>query len=135
MIFTIPVTMLSDRLPTRKMMLVAASIMIATGTGLLFLFQGWIIWVAVVIAGIVRDGVMGVFMTTTIETQGVGRRYAGTATGMVVFFLRIGGFLSPPIGNSLAATDASLPFLFWAILAVFGFVGFNFVQERSAFQV
>jgi len=129
MIFTIPVSMLSDRLPTRKMILVASSIMTVTGAGLLFLFKGWAIWVAVVIAGIVRDGVMGVFMTTTIETPGVGAKYAGTATGMVVFFLRFGNFLSPPIGNSLAAFDASLPFLFWAILAVSGLVGFNFIQE------
>jgi NNP family nitrate/nitrite transporter-like MFS transporter len=129
MLFAIPASMLSDRLPTRKMMLVAASIMIATGTSLLFLFQGAVIWVAVVIAGIVRDGFMGIFMTTIIETRGVGGRYAGTASGMVVFFLRFGSFLSPPIGNSLAATDASLPFLFWAILAFCGLVGFYFIQE------
>lgn len=131
MIFTIPVSMLSDRLPTRKIMLVVSSIMIATGVGLLFLFQGWFIWIAVAIAGVVRDGIMGVFMTTTIETQGVGGKYAGTATGMVVGFLRFGGFLSPPFGNSLAAIGANLPFLFWAILAVFGLVGFNFIQEGS----
>ena len=110
-------------------MLVTASMMITIGTGLLYLFQGGMIWAAVIIAGIVRDGFMGIFMTTIIETPGVGGRYAGTATGMVVGFLRIGGFLSPPIGNSLAATDARLPFLFWAILAVFGLVGFNFIQE------
>jgi NNP family nitrate/nitrite transporter-like MFS transporter len=135
LVFAIPITMLSDRLGSRKMILIPASIMVATGTGLLSLVQGGMIWAAVLIAGVVRDGFMGTFMTTVIETKGVGGKYAGTATGMVMVFLRLGAFLSPPIGNSLASIDLSLPFLFWAILAVLGLVGFYFIRENHSRSV
>jgi NNP family nitrate/nitrite transporter-like MFS transporter len=134
MVFAIPLTLLSDRLGTRKVILISAAFMVSTGTGLLFLVEGTTIWIAVLITGIVRDGFMAIFMTSVIETDGVGGRYAGTATGIAMVFLRLGSFISPPIGNSLASLDVNLPFLFWAGLAVLGLVGFNFVQERATSQ-
>ena len=61
--------------------------------------------------------------------RGVGARYAGTATGLVMVFLGAGNVLSPPIGNSLVQYSPSLPFLFWSILAIIGIAGFTFVQN------
>ena len=134
MIFVIPIALGSDRLGTRKKVLIAAGLMIAVGVGLLSFASGVLVWVAVCLAGMVRDGFMAVFMTSIVETEGVGVAYAGTATGMVMVFSGLGNLLAPPIGNSLAAVAPGLPFVFWAAMTILGFVGLIAAREKSAKQ-
>ncbi|MBU7014126.1 MAG: MFS transporter [Theionarchaea archaeon] len=128
---TIPLALLSDRLGSRKVVLTVAAVMTTTGIAFLSVADGIMIWVSVLLVGIVRDGFMAVFMTMVIETRGIGARYAGTAAGMVVALYRLGGFLSPPLGNSLAAIDKGLPFVFWAALATLIFLGLHFVKDEK----
>jgi len=129
MISTIPIALLSDRVGSRKLILVAATLMTTVGVGLLSIAEGTMVWVSVIMAGIVRDGFMAIFMTMTMETKGVGAAHAGTAMGMVLIFYRFGGLVSPPLGNSLADIGLGLPFIFWAVLAAVAFFGFYFVKE------
>ena len=127
----LPVAILSDRLGTRKKILMAAALSIAAGVGLLAGGQGPAVWVAVVIAGFFRDGFMAIFFTSVIEAPGVGAVVAGTAMGFTTIFLRFGNMAAPPIGNSLAALGSGAPFAFWATLAVLGLICFSFVKEAS----
>ena len=135
MIGVLPIAVLSDQLGSRKIVLVAATISIIAGVGLLSVAQGSIVWVAVLISGVFRDGFMAVFMTSVIEIKGVGAAYAGTATGLAIVFLQIGNMISPPVGNSLAAFGPGYPFAFWAILAVLGLLCFHFFRETSVSDV
>jgi MFS family permease len=127
----IPIALLSDQLGSRKRVLMLATLMLTVGVGLLSVVDGALVWPAVVIAGLMRDGYMAVFFTTLMEVPGVGAVYAGTASGVGSIFLRLGGVASPPLGNSLARFDPDLPFVFWAIL---GFVGWLvlFLLEETA---
>lgn len=120
MVMVLPVAFLSDRLGTRKKLLVVMGVMTVAGIGLLSQAQGGAVWIAVILAGMVRDGFMALFMTQVIETDQVGPLYAGTATGFVQIFSSVGNTLAPPLGNQLAAITAGLPFAFWAILAAAG---------------
>ncbi len=129
MLCTIPIAILSDRLGQRRKVLMVAAFMIMTGIGLLTVVQGAAVWVAVVLAGMVRDGFMAVLMTLIIELKGIGALFAGTATGMILGFSMFGGVIAPPLGNSLARFDPSLPFLFWAAMAAVGLVGLSLVRE------
>jgi cyanate permease len=131
MLAVIPLALLSDRLGSRKRVLIMAALAIATGVGLLTVAQGILVWVAVIIAGIFRDGFMAVFMTAIIEVEGVGAAYAGTAMGLALVFLRLGSVIAPPAGNSLATIGPSLPFAFWATLAILGLFCFYFVKETG----
>lgn len=131
MLAVIPFALLSDRLGSRKKFLVVAALGISVGIGLLSVVAGSLIWASVIISGMFRDGFMGIFMTTVIETEGVGPTYAGTATGFTLVFLQIGNTISPPVGNSLASITPSLPFALWAGLAVLGLFGFYFVKETG----
>ena len=124
-----PLAFLSDRLGSRIRFLIWATLVIATGVGLLSVVEGVLIWVAVLMAGAVRDGFMAIFMTSVIELAGVGVLYAGTAMGLTTTLSRLGNLLAPPLGNSLASYDPSLPFAFWAAMALVGFVVFNLVKE------
>ncbi len=126
----IPLALLSGRLRSRKTVLFGATLMTVVGVGLLSVNEGSLVWLAVVIAGVVRDGFMAVLMTTIIETEGIGVTYAGTAMGLILTLSRVSSFVSPPIGNSLANVSASLPFVFWAALAAASLVGFYFLRQK-----
>jgi NNP family nitrate/nitrite transporter-like MFS transporter len=129
MLAAIPIALLSDRLRVRKGALMVAALLITTGVGLLALGHGALIWPAVLVAGVVRDGYMALTMTAMMEIKGVGARYAGTATGFLMAVMGIGAVLSPPLGNSMATFGLSAPFAFWAGLALVGFGGYWFVRE------
>lgn len=120
LLFVLPLSLLSNRLGSRKFLLLAAGSFFALGTGLLNVANdGWI-WAAVLLAGFVRDGFMALFLTMTIETDGVGATYAGSAAGYVNAWGGLGNVVAPPLGNSLAAFSAGSPFALWAALAVAG---------------
>jgi MFS family permease len=127
-----PLALLSDRLGSRKKLLVVAVLMFATGVGLLAVADGAIVWVAVLMAGAVRDGFMAIFMTMVTELDGVGARYAGTAMGLTLTLSQMGNLIAPPLGNSLASHDLRLPFAFWAAMALVGFAVFHLVKEEKA---
>ncbi len=132
LIFVVPIALWSDRLGSRKPVLMATALMIITGVGLLSFVDGMMVWVAVGMAGLVRDGFMGVFTTVILETEGVGAIYAGTATGLVMVFSGLGRLVAPPLGNGLADIAPALPFMFWASLATAGFLGLFLVREEMA---
>ncbi len=131
MISVIPIALWSDRLGSRRTVLMAAALMIITGAGLLSVVDGMMVWIAVGIAGLVRDGFMAVFVTVVLETEGIGATYAGTAMGLVMVFSGIGRLVAPPLGNSLAHVALGLPFTFWAALAAMGLLGLYLVKERG----
>jgi cyanate permease len=132
MIFVIPLALWSDKLGSRKMVLMMATLMIITGVGTLSIVDGPMVWVSVIMAGFVRDGFMATLMTMIIETERVGARYAGTAIGLAMVFVGLGSLIAPPVGNSLAAIAPSLPFVFWAGLATVGFFSLYLTKEGGA---
>jgi CP family cyanate transporter-like MFS transporter len=127
---TIPLALLASRLSSRYAVLLAAVFLTAVGSGLLTVAAGALVWVAVGMAGVVRDGFMSVMMTRITQIPGLGVAYAGTAMGIAFTLSRLIGFASPPIGNSLATEGApGLPFLFWSGLAALALVAFFLLRR------
>jgi NNP family nitrate/nitrite transporter-like MFS transporter len=122
MLSVLPIALWSDRLGSRKTVLIGTAVLIAVGIGLLSFTQGSAVWAAVILAGVVRDGFMAIFLTTVAETRGIGLAYTGTATGFIMVFIGLGSLLAPPLGNALAAQAAGAPFLLWSALSLFGIV-------------
>jgi MFS family permease len=119
LIAVLPIALYSDRLGSRKIVLLGANILIMSGILLLSFITGPAIWAAVILSGVARDGAMALFMTMAMETEHIGPLYAGTATGFLTIFAGIGGLLAPPLGNSLAVFSPNAPFLLWAALVLF----------------
>lgn len=134
MMVAIPMVLLSDKLGSRKTILLAAMLITASGVGLLSVVGGAMVWVSVIIASIARDGFMAVTITMITETEGVGAAYAGTALGLAMTLSRVGGIISPPVGNSLAGINPGLPFIFWAALAAVALFGFHFLKDTGRKQ-
>jgi len=130
MICVIPLALSSDKLGSRKKALMAAALFVVTGVGLLSIVQGSMIWVAVILAGLVRDGFMAILMAAVIEAEGVGAAYAGTALGLVMSLSGMGSLISPPLGNSLVSVAPRAPFVFWATMAAMGLVSLYFAKEK-----
>ena len=128
----IPIALLSDRIGSRKKILITAALMMTIGTGLLSIADGLVVWAAVIVAGMIRDGFMAIFITTIIETKGIGAVYAGTGIGLVMIFSGLGSMISPPIGNSLAYIHPGVPFIFWAGLGIVGFISLFFIKEEGS---
>ena len=131
MLFAIPIAFFSDRIGKRREVLMAAALLIGIGTGLIGFTSGVMISVAVLIAGLSRDGFMAITMTAIIEEKGIGARFAGTATGLNMSVMGLVTVFAPPIGNWLAKFGSGLPFLFWAALVFLGFVGYFFMRRTG----
>ncbi len=131
MIFVLPIALWSDRLRSRKRLLLIAALMVVLGAGLLSFASGIWIWLAVLLAGFVRDAFMAIFITKTIETEGVGPAYAGTATGFTMAISGIGNAIAPPLGNSLAVWWPGAPFALWSALAAVGLICLSFVKGKT----
>lgn len=131
LLFAIPIALFSDRIGSRRGVLMAAAFLIGIGTGLIGFTSGVLISVAVIIAGISRDGFMAITMTAIIEEKGIGARFAGTAIGLNMSILAVANVFAPPVGNWLAKFGPRLPFIFWASLVFLGFVGYLFLRPPA----
>ena len=125
----IPIALLSDRIGSRRGVLMAAALFIGTGIGLLGFARGILISVAVLLAGMARDGFMAITMTAVIEQKGIGARFAGSATGLNISLMGIANVFAPPAGNWLAQFGSGLPFLFWASFVFLGFLAYFFLRQ------
>lgn len=133
----IPLTILSDRLRSRKIYLFASFISAAIGVGLLSVVHGGGTWFLVILIGIFAQMNTALAVAMCMEGNRASPASAGTILGLVLSFGLIGRTFAPPVGNSLADNSASgWPFLFWAGLALVGLVIMFFVKEsRRTVQV
>jgi len=129
----VPLTMLSDRLKSRKFCLYLSFIAAIVGVGLLSVVQNWALWILVVVVGVFSQMNSALCATMSLETVPRGSSYSGTALGFVLGFGLIGRSFSPPIGNSLAGISGSVewPFIFWAALAVVGILILSLIKEAD----
>ncbi len=131
MLGTLPVVLLSDRLGSRKgVMVISFVIMVLTVFAIPF-FEGPFVWVLVVLTGFTRTGVAALFNVMVIEIKEVGSEYSGTAIGLVSALGMFGAFLAPPLGNSLEVYNNGYPFIFWACLAAAGLPLFAFLKKEE----
>lgn len=130
MFFTLPIALWAVRHGTRRQVLSVAGLLLIAGLGLLAFVDGAAVWVAVALAGMVRDGFMAVYLTLVVQTDGVGPKYAGTATGLIMVLVGVGNLLAPPVGNAFGSAAPGLPFAFWAVLAFGGLAVLQLVSDR-----
>ncbi len=102
---------------------------------LLSFVRGDWIWLAIILAGLIRDGSMALIFTLTIETEGIGPIYAGTATGFISAISYIGQFIEPPLGNSLAAFKAGAPFILWAGSAAMALILISLIKPEKSSMI
>jgi NNP family nitrate/nitrite transporter-like MFS transporter len=134
MLFVIPLTLLSDKLGVRKKIIIPALIIISISIGSFSIFKGELLWLAVLMAGFARDGIMAILFTMTLETKGIGEAFSATGSSLMVVLASLGGLVAPPAGNALANLAPDFPFIFWAALCILGALTGFYIQENKKLQ-
>lgn len=127
---SIPMALLSDRLGSRKKVLVPSLIISSASIALLPLVDGLAVWILIAINGLTRGAMFPLFIALQVEQKGVGARYAGTAVGLTSSLGMLGAFAAQPLGmNFVEPFGSGAPFYFWAGLSFLTMTGFYFVKE------
>lgn len=116
-VLVVPLSFLSDRLGSRKGIMMAAIITTTICFCLLPVADGFAVFAAMAIAGIFMDSFMAINTAVLMESGGFRPAYTGIAYGMMLTLGLGGSVISPPIGNALAEYGAGMPFYFWAALS------------------
>lgn len=127
----VPLSIISDKIGSRKLILYIACIVGFVCVGLIPIVEDGMIWVLILAAGVFMDGFMSLTTTMLLETEGVGMKYSGTALGIVFTIVHIGSVSSPPLGNSLERISQEAPFFFWASLSLVALVMLFFIRETG----
>ncbi len=123
--------MVSDRIGSRKKVMVPALVTASLALGVLPWVSGAAVWPLIVIQGMMRSGIIALFVSLVMETKGVGTAYAGTAIGVANTIFMLGAAVLPPMGNALADIDLGLPLVFWAAISLLLLTPMIFVKETK----
>lgn len=114
---SIPMVVLSDKLHTRKGVLMLSLGGLAVALFLIPFVNPTGIWLLIIMSGFLRAGAGSLFNVIIFEDPAIGATYGGTAIGLANSIAMIGAAAAPPLGNSLAQYGEGMPFLLWASLA------------------
>jgi MFS family permease len=128
----IPMVLYSDKIGSRKPVIIFATIVLALSIGLIPLVGTTGIWALLIISGLIRTGVTSLANTMIFEIKGVGGTYGGTAIGLTNTLGMLGAFAAPPIGNSFTAFNGNIPLYFWAFLAAAALPLLFIIKETSS---
>jgi MFS family permease len=130
-ICVIPLSSLSDRLGSRKVILFPAILISIISFGMLPFVDSVVVWILMILSGSLMDAFMAISSTMMLEMEGVRPEFFGTAVGLVFTIAQLGGVISPPLGNSLASVSPGLPFIFWAGLSLASLFTLAFIKETG----
>jgi MFS family permease len=128
----ISLTILSDRIGKRKIILALSLLTACIGVGLLSVIQNPYVWVCVGVMGIFAFAVPAMLNTIFLESKQIPPELVATALSISIAISILGFVISPPVGNSLAIFNLSYPFLFWSALAVVGLIILKFLKETGS---
>jgi MFS family permease len=128
---TLPILFTNNRGFPAKTVVAVSTILMCFCSALFAVAEGPAILVLAVITGFLRAAPSVLITVMVLESKEVGAQYAGTAIGLVYSFGMLGAFSFPPMGNSLAAINPGLPFVFWAALCLVSLSGFFFLKKRE----
>ncbi|MFP3975343.1 MAG: CynX/NimT family MFS transporter [Dehalococcoidia bacterium] len=127
---SIPMGIISDKLGSRKAVLIPSLFIVAVTLGAIPFFHGSAIWALITVNGLLRGSMYPLLTALVVEQRKVGPRYAGTAIGVVLSLAMVGASFTPPLGTAVAGIyGGGAAILAWAIISIISLGGFFFVKE------
>lgn len=130
LVATLPFSVWSDQSGHRRHFMLAGSISLSLATLAIPLVPNQSVFAVMVVAGLMRDAFMSIMITRLMESEGVGPAYAGSAMGLSMVGMQLGGAVAPAAGNALAALGPGRPFQFWSLLGLSAAALFWLVGDR-----
>jgi MFS family permease len=120
----VPLTFLSDRIGSRRKVIIPALVCGFLGTVLMPIADGALVWVLMIAHGMFLDTFMSLTATLLLESKGIKPEYFGTAIGMIFTMGLVGAVSGPPLGALFTEFSGNAPFYFWAGLAFIALIVF-----------
>lgn len=127
----VPLSFLSDRIGSRKIVVYIAITVYLICVGLLSVSSSNLVWILAIFAGLMQEGLWALLITMVMETEGIGSKNSGTALGLVMTFSSLGSFFAPPLGNRIAGISPGYAFLFWSAMVITALILIYFVKETG----
>ena len=124
----VPLTFLSDRIGSRRKIMIPALVFAFLGTVLMPVADGAFVWILMIAHGMFLDTFMSLTTTLIMESKGVKPEYFGTATGMIFTMGLIGAVSGPPIGALFTEFSGGAPYYFWSVMAFIALMIFTFAK-------
>jgi MFS family permease len=124
----VPLTFLSDRIGSRRKIMIPALVGAFVGTFLMPFADGALVWVLMIMHGMFLDTFMSLTTTLLMESPAIKPEHFGTAIGMIYTMGLVGAVSGPPLGALFTGISGSAPFFFWAGLAFTALMIFSFVK-------
>jgi len=124
----VPLTFLSDRIRSRRKIMIPALVAAVIGTVFMPVANGAAVWVLMIMHGMFLDTFMSLTTTLLMESKDIKPEYFGTAIGMIFTMGLVGAVSGPPLGALFTGINGSAPFYFWAALAFVALMIFTFVK-------
>ena len=136
LISVVPISHISDRLGSRRLVMAFGTAMMALGTGLMFLAGDdfWLVMLSMVIAGFCFDSFMALKGASITEIEGLEVAIMGSALGFAGMIQNLGSTIVPPAGNTLSTIALHVPFLLWAgagLLGMLSLLSFRKKKQRA----
>ena len=116
----IPMVCYSDKIGSRKPIMIFTTVVLALCIGLIPIAGTVGTWILLLVCGLIRTAVSALANTMIFETKGLGATYGGTAIGLTNTLGMLGAFAAAPIGNSFSSISNDMPLVFWAGLTIRG---------------
>lgn len=120
---------ISDKISSRKSVLLPSVIIGCIYVLLLPRLSGGALWAVAIIGGFALPGCVPLLFAGLLEVKDIKLAYSGTALGLMLSIGHFGGFASVIIGDILATGNPILPFTFWASLPILSIAYFLFIRE------
>lgn len=133
LIGVVPISYISDRIGNRRIVMIVATISMATGVGLMFLVGSafWGVIIAMAIAGFFFDSFMATNGASVTEIEGLDIAMMGTALGFLGMMQNFSGTIVPPLGNALTTIDLHVPFLLWSASGLLAMATLLLTRKRK----
>ena len=134
LIGVVPISHLSDRLGSRRLVMIFGTMMMTLGALLMFLAGDnfWLVMLAMLVGGICFDSFMAMMGASITEVEGLEVALVGSALGFGGMLQNMGGSILPPLGNMLSTNGLNLPFLLWAASGLFATLVLLSYRRRGA---
>jgi MFS transporter, NNP family, nitrate/nitrite transporter len=130
MLGLIPMVLLSNRLNAPKFMFLVAMVVTVINMALIPFLGGAWLWAMLIICTFIRSVASPLVNVMILEIEGIGSTYGGTAIGLMTSIGMVGGFIGPPVGNSLVNIHPAAPFFFWAAFSAASLPLFLLLRKR-----
>jgi MFS family permease len=127
----IPLTLFSDRIGSRKFVLLIGLSCVAAASLTMCFINNQLIWFLVILYGVYGHMFPAIMNTIIFEAQDVLPAYKGTGLAVQMAISQLGMFFAPPAGNSLAIYNEGLPFIFWGVMGLLGLIALFFLGETG----